>query len=93
MFMLTVHIRIYFIELKAAIEVYLNEYGKHLPDLVKSKSSYQNYRDFMLKVLECKRNEENKPLDVATAKKYADELYNSGGQRKLGTARHKEISP
>ena len=36
------------------------------------------------KVLECKRNEENKPFDVETAKKYADELYNAGGARKLG---------
>ena len=38
----------------------------------------------MLKVLECKRNEENKPLDFETAKRYADELYNAGGARKLG---------
>ena len=38
----------------------------------------------MLKVLECKRNEENKPLDNETAKRYADELYNAGGARKLG---------
>ena len=37
-------------ELKAAIDCYLTEYGKYLPDLVRSKSSYQNYREFMLKV-------------------------------------------
>lgn len=70
--------------MKGAIDCYLNEYGKYLPELVKTKSSYQNYREFMLKVLECKRNEENKPLDNETAKRYADELYNAGGARKLG---------
>jgi hypothetical protein len=63
----------------------LNEYGKHLPDLVKRKSSYKNYREFMLKVLECKRDEENKPFDPETAQKYATELYNAGGGRTLGT--------
>jgi hypothetical protein len=70
---------------QAAINVYLNEYGKHLPDLVKRKSSYKNYREFMLKVLECKRDEENKPFDPETAQKYATELYNAGGGRTLGT--------
>ena len=69
---------------QAAIDVYLNEYGKHLPDLVKSKSSYKNYREFMLKVLECKRNEENKPFDPETAQQYATELYNAGGGRTIG---------
>ena len=63
---------------------YTKKTSKYLPELVKTKSSYQNYREFMLKVLECKRNEENKPLDNETAKRYADELYNAGGARKLG---------
>jgi hypothetical protein len=66
----------------------LNEYGKHLPDLVKRKSSYKNYREFMLKVLECKRNEENKPFDPETAQQYATELYNAGGGRTIGTIRY-----
>ena len=69
---------------KGAITVYLNEYGKHLPDLVKSKSSYKNYREFMLKLLECRRDEENKPFDSETAQAYADELYQAGGARSLG---------
>lgn len=73
-----------FAELKSAMDVYLNDYGKHLPDVVKSKSSYENYRNLMLKVLECKRNENDKPLDATTAKTLADELYNAGGSRSLG---------
>lgn len=72
------------IELKAAIDCYLTEYGKYLPDLVRTKSSYQNYREFILKVLECKRDEENKPFDRDTARQYANELYDAGGARKLG---------
>ena len=70
--------------MKAAIDSYLTEYGKYLPDLVRTKSSFQNYRDFVLKILECKRDEENKPLDRDTATHYANELYNAGGARKLG---------
>lgn len=64
--------------------MYLTEYGKHLPDLVKSKSSYKNYREFMLKVLDCKRDEEHKPFDAETAQSYATELYNAGGGRSIG---------
>jgi hypothetical protein len=71
-------------ELKSAMEVYLNDYGKHLPDVVKSKSSYENYRNIMVKVLECNRNESDRPLDAAAAKILADELYNAGGARNLG---------
>lgn len=41
----------------------------------------------MLKVLECKRNEENKPFDPETAQQYATELYNAGGGRTIGTIR------
>lgn len=73
-----------FAELKSAMDVYLNDYGKHLPDVVKSKSSYENYRNLMLKVLECKRKENDTPLDAVTAKTLADELYNAGGSRSLG---------
>ena len=62
----------------------MNEYGKHLPDLVKSKSSYRNYREFMLKVLECKRDESMKAFDPETAQQLATELYNAGGGRNLG---------
>ena len=62
----------------------MNEYGKHLPDLVKSKSSYRNYREFMLKVLECKRDESMKPFDAETAQQLATELYNAGGGKTIG---------
>ena len=71
-------------ELKSAMEVYLNDYGKHLPDVVKSKSSYENYRNIMVKVLDCNRNESDRPLDAAAAKVLATELYNAGGARNLG---------
>ena len=80
-------------ELKSAMEVYLNDYGKHLPDVVKSKSSYENYRSIMLKVLECKRSEDDKPLDAAAAKILADELYNAGGSRSLGESAVITASP
>ena len=70
--------------IQAAITVYLNEYGKHLPDLVKSKSSYKNYREFLLKVLECRRDERNIPFDAVTAQAYADELYKAGEARTIG---------
>ena len=62
----------------------MNEYGKHLPDLVKSKSSYKNYREFLLKVLECRRDERNIPFDAVTAQAYADELYKAGEARTIG---------
>ena len=62
----------------------MNEYGKHLPDLVKSKSSYKNYREFLLKVLECRRDESNIPFDAVTAQAYADELYKAGEARTIG---------
>lgn len=45
----------------------------------------------MLKVLECKRNEENKPFDPETAQQYATELYNAGGGRTIGTIRYDTI--
>jgi hypothetical protein len=38
----------------------------------------------MLKVLECKRDEEMKPFDPDTAQQLATELYNAGGGRNLG---------
>lgn len=82
--MMTITLPTTFAELKSAMEVYLNDYGKHLPDVVKSKSSYENYRNIMVKVLECNRNESDRPFDAAAAKILADELYNAGGARNLG---------
>ena len=38
----------------------------------------------MLKLLECKRSEDNTPFDAVTAQKYADELYSAGGARNIG---------
>ena len=37
-----------------------------------------------LQVIECKRDEDNKPFDDDIARKYASELYAAGGARVLG---------
>jgi len=62
-------------ELKGAIEAYSKEYRKDLPTIASKKISYKNYRAFMVEVLKCKRSEDNKPLDEATATKLAQDLY------------------
>jgi hypothetical protein len=51
---------------------------------VRKKASYNNYRNFLLKVLECQRDERNLPFDDVTAQRYADELYAAGGGRTIG---------
>lgn len=62
-------------ELSAALEKFEEEYNKPLSVVVKSKSSYKNYRDFMLKMLECEHDEAYKPLAEESAKLAAKELY------------------
>ena len=39
-------------ELRMAINHYFTEYKKSLLDIVRSKASYKNYRDFVLKILD-----------------------------------------
>lgn len=65
-------------ELKQAIEMYKIEYKKDFLEIVKNKASYKNYRDFMLRVLECDRDERNEPLSDQDAYAFARELYDAG---------------
>jgi len=71
-------------ELKLAMEYYKKEYKKDLFDIVKSKAGFKNFRDFMLKLLECNRDEKNRPFDDDTSKMYAEELYNAITSKKFG---------
>mmetsp|Transcript_6253 Transcript_6253/g.5586 ORF Transcript_6253/g.5586 Transcript_6253/m.5586 type:complete len:600 (+) Transcript_6253:141-1940(+) len=71
-------------ELRYAIDLYKLEYKKDLLDIVKNKTSYKNFREFVLKILECQHDESNKPFDTQTAIQYAQELYEGGIGRTLG---------
>ena len=71
-------------ELKAAIDVHLDLFGKHFPDIVKGKCSYKNYREFMQRVLKCERNELLLPFEDEDAEKYANELLKAGSERSIG---------
>jgi len=71
-------------ELKAAIDIHLDLFGKHFPDIVKGKCSYKNYREFMQKVLKCERNELLLPFDEDDAEKLANEVLKAGAERAIG---------
>jgi len=59
-------------ELRNACEAYYTEYNVNLRDLIVSKSSmYKNYRDFVLVILSCEKDESNRPLDDDIAELYA----------------------
>lgn len=45
-------------QLRDAVEEYLEAYGKSLPDIVTAKTSNKNYRELLLKLLECNRDED-----------------------------------
>jgi len=62
-------------ELRQALHRYTAEYKKNLVDVIRAKASFKNYRDFVLKVLECDKDEEQLPLDDDTAKQCAVELH------------------
>jgi hypothetical protein len=70
-------------ELLATQEKFVNEYGVPLSDSLKGHS-YKNYRDFMERVLECKRDEFGDPFDDETATKLAAEVYAAGAGRTIG---------
>lgn len=72
------------LELRAAIFCFNQTYKKDLIELVRSKCSYKNYRDFVMKILECNRDEDNIPFPQATAQAFASELYQAGGARSFG---------
>jgi hypothetical protein len=71
-------------ELKNAIDIYSKVYKKNIVDIIKSKASYKNYREFVIKILEYQKDETYLPLDYALAKEYADELYAAGAARSIG---------
>jgi hypothetical protein len=71
-------------ELRAALECFTIEYKKPLADIIRSKSSYKNYREFVLKILDCEHDEDMKPCDFEVATALANELYAAGGARSLG---------
>ena len=69
-------------ENREAIKCYLKEHKKNFIEIVKSKSqgtfgTYKNYRDFMMKLLECRRDEDNLRLDTDKAKALAQELFDA----------------
>ncbi len=70
-------------DLGAALDFYANETGKSFKDIIASHS-YKNYREFLAKVLECRRDERNEPFDDSTALRYAQELYDAGAGRTIG---------
>lgn len=72
------------LELRAAIFCFNQTYKKDLIELIRSKCSYKNYRDFVMKILECNRDEDNIPFPQAQAQAFASELYQAGGARSYG---------
>lgn len=72
------------VELRQAIFAFNLHYKKELTEVVKTRCTQKNYREFVLKILECNREEDNIPFDVQTAKAYADELYKAGAARSFG---------
>eukprot|EP01038_Epipyxis_sp_PR26KG_P011047 gene11047-14832_t len=71
-------------ELKNAIDTYATEYGKSLEEIIKLKASYKNYREFLLQILECNKDEYNRPLDAQVASMYANELYTATQSKTIG---------
>lgn len=72
------------LELRLALEFYQKQYKRDLSEVIKNKCSYKNYRDFVLSLLSCNRDESDKPLDPIVAQQYANELYAAGAGRTLG---------
>ena len=70
-------------QLGAALSCHADNTGTPLKEIL-TKASYKNYRDFMTKVLECRRDENSEPFEDHIAQKYADELYNAGAGRTIG---------
>ncbi len=71
-------------QLSAAMEHFAATYKRNLPDVIKNKCSYKNYRDFVLRILECEHDESNTKLSTSEAKYFADELYAAGAARSIG---------
>jgi hypothetical protein len=72
------------VDLRQAIFAFNQVYKRDLIELIRSKCTQKNYRDFVMKILDCNRDEDNIPFDPVTAKAYADELYKAGAARSFG---------
>jgi hypothetical protein len=72
------------VDLRQAIFAFSQVYKRDLIETIRSKCTQKNYREFVMKLLECNRDEDNIPFDPATAKAYADELYKAGAARSFG---------
>ena len=68
-------------ELRMAMNQFHSEYKKQLADVIRSKASYKNYREFVLKILECEHDESNLPFDDDTAKQCAVELHTGAASK------------
>lgn len=55
-----------------------------LLQILKARCPYKNYKDFVLRILECDRDETNKRFDLQTARTLAGELHAAGAARTLG---------
>lgn len=71
-------------EMRAAMELFKDDYELDFNEIIAKKCSYKNYREFMLRVLECMKDETHQPFSDEEAKEYADELYEAGAGRMLG---------
>lgn len=71
-------------ELSAAMECFAATYERQLPDVIKAKCSYKNYREFVLRILECQHDESHEKLSQQEAQYFANELYNAGAARTIG---------
>lgn len=72
------------LELRKTLIAFQEMYKKSLVEVVKSRSTYKNYREFVLKLLECNRNEEEVRFPEVVARGYANELYQAGAARTIG---------
>lgn len=72
------------VDLRQAIFAFSQVYKRDLIELIRSKCTQKNYREFVMKILDCNRDEDNVPFDPVTAKAYADELYKAGAARSFG---------
>lgn len=72
------------LELKKALFAYQEMYKKDLVEVFAGRSSYKNYREFVLKLFECNRNEDDVRYADDIAKQLAQELFQAGAARTIG---------
>jgi hypothetical protein len=72
------------LELKKALFAYEEMYKKNFVEVFMARSSYKNFREFVGKLLECNRNEDDVRCPEEEAKRYAQELHQAGAARTIG---------